>query len=277
MLIQLIADYGTGDLAFAEVQQRLHYFWPDARIVTTSVAPFDTLAASFLVAQLALNPGPEEMLVYHNVAPRFDDDDPRHANAGEELAAGQTQDGVWVIGPNSGEVFSLIRPGLISLNQVNVPAHGSQFRSRDIFPQALFELIEQSGGTEPGASVENDAIGPVIETVPEVPEGVILYTDGYGNIKTSWRNPPVQTGQRVLVRIGDTHHPAVVSDGSFAVGSGELAFAPGSSGWRQGSEFRFYELFLRGASAASRFGHPAVGTKISLDQGSSDKLSFTQS
>src|SRR3712207_9569466 len=37
MLLHLIADYGLGDLAFAEVRQRLEMLLPDAAVVVTSV------------------------------------------------------------------------------------------------------------------------------------------------------------------------------------------------------------------------------------------------
>jgi hypothetical protein len=44
-----------------------------------------------------------------------------------------------------------------------------------------------------------------------------------------------------------------------------LAFAPGSSGWlgRRGAR-RFYELLLRGGSAAARFGHPIPGADVNV-------------
>ena len=45
MLVHLIADYGQGDLAFAEVVQRLKCYLPDAEPVLTPVPPFSTLAA----------------------------------------------------------------------------------------------------------------------------------------------------------------------------------------------------------------------------------------
>ena len=55
MLVHVVADYGPAvDLAFAEVAQRLRAELPGATIVATPVGPFDTLAAGFVVAQLAL-------------------------------------------------------------------------------------------------------------------------------------------------------------------------------------------------------------------------------
>ena len=74
MLIHVVADYGPGDLAFAEVAQRVKLRLPDAEPLYTPVPAFATLAAGFCVAQLGLNPAPPNTLVYHNVAPRKDDE-----------------------------------------------------------------------------------------------------------------------------------------------------------------------------------------------------------
>jgi len=70
MLLHIVADYGYGDLAFAEVVQRIRTHLPDAEPVLTPVPPFATLAAGFCIAQLALNAAPPGTIVYHNVAPR---------------------------------------------------------------------------------------------------------------------------------------------------------------------------------------------------------------
>jgi transposase len=54
VLVHLVADYGMGDLAFAEVAQRLVQHLLDAQVVLTPVPAFDTLSAGFCIAQLAL-------------------------------------------------------------------------------------------------------------------------------------------------------------------------------------------------------------------------------
>ena len=66
--------------------------------------------------------------------------------------------------------------------------------------------------------------------------------------------------------IPDKEQFAIASDGSFAVASGQLAFAPGSSGWTdaQGENTRWMEVFLRGGNAWERFGRPAIGTPIEV-------------
>jgi hypothetical protein len=54
MLIHVIADYGPGDLAFAEVAQRIRLHPVEAELLYTPVPPFATITAGFCVAQLGL-------------------------------------------------------------------------------------------------------------------------------------------------------------------------------------------------------------------------------
>src|ERR671926_1084470 len=132
MLVQIIADYGQGDLAFAEVAQRIKLYLPDAEPVLTPVPAFATLAAGFCIAQLGLNEAPAGTLIYHNVAPRADDEEARAGNAGERLAFARLPTGVRVIGVNAGHTYSFVREVAAELRWAAVPAAtGSQFRSRD--------------------------------------------------------------------------------------------------------------------------------------------------
>ncbi|WP_331272120.1 hypothetical protein [Motilibacter aurantiacus] len=253
--MHLIADYGQGDLAFAEVRQRLALFLPEADVVYTPVPPFDTLSAGFCAAQLALTEGPADRLVYSNVAPRKDEDAPRSDNGGEGLVAARMPDGCLVVGANSTYAFSFVRSEADELVEVEVPPSGSQFRSRDAFPALLPRLLARDPalGTRP--------LDPA--TVPPPPEGSVAYVDGYGNLKTTWSSAPAPSGTTVTVTIGGRSLAATVSDGTFDVPAGEMSFAPGSSGWTgRDGEVRWYELLLRGRSAAEAFGFPAAGARV---------------
>ena len=257
MLIHVVADYGHGDLAFAEVVQRLALHLPGATIVPIPVPAFDTVSAGFCVAQLALTPGPARV-VFHNVAPRGDTPDPRPGNQGERLVCAVLPGDVLVLGPNAGHAFSFLRDEALSLREVPYGAAGSQFRSRDFFPELLARVVE---GDE---SCLGDEVGP--GAVDDLPERQVVYVDGYGNLKTSWFDAPADSGEVVEVTIGDVTAPATVSDGTFEVPEGDLSFAPGSSGWtsRSGRDLRFFELFLRGGSAAERFGTPKAGAGVQV-------------
>ena len=137
----------------------------------------------------------------------------------------------------------------VPLHAVDVADAGSQFRSRDVFPDALAALVRGDG----------DLMGERV-TVDPAPVRSVVYTDGYGNLKTSWHDAPADPGTTVRVRIGEAVREVVVSDGVFAVPAGAISFAPGSSGWREPC----YEIFARGGNAAELFGDPAAGTPVEL-------------
>jgi hypothetical protein len=260
MLFHVVADYGPGDLAFAEVAQRIKLHLPDAEPLYTPVAPFATLAAGFCVAQLGLNPAPPGTVVYHNVAPREDEEEARVGNEGEGLAYALLPNGVRVIGVNAGYAFSFVRDAAEELRWASVPAEGSQFRSRDLFPEAAADIALG----HPGALGEE--IDPT--ATPGVPENRVAYVDGYGNLKTTIEHGAldIEPGASVRVRVGTEELTAAASAGSFGVEEGELAFAPGSSGWakRGGEEVRWMELFLRGGNAWEAFGRPDVGAGVEI-------------
>ena len=260
MLIHIIADYGQGDLAFAEVVQRIKLYLPDAEPVLTPVPAFSTLAAGFCIAQLGLNEAPAGTIIYHNVAPRQDDHQVRQGNAGERLAFARLPNGVRVIGVNAGHAFSFVRDAAVELRWAAVADAGSQFRSRDLFPQAAAAIALG----QPNALA--DTIDPA--DIPDISDHCIAYIDGYGNLKTTIQPKDHQAdmGAVVSVRIGEVTLQAIASDGSFAVEAGQMAFAPGSSGWTdaQGQTTQWMELFLRGGNAWEAFGRPTVGSPIQI-------------
>jgi len=247
-------------LAFAEVVQRIKLHLPDAEPLPVPVPPFSTLAAGFCIAQLGLHAAPPGTMIYHNVAPREDDQAPRPGNAGERLAYARLPTGVRVIGANSGYVLSFIKDIADKFRWAASPAEGSQFRSRDIFPQAAAAIAL---GLPRALGDEID-----LSALPPPPSSVIAYVDGYGNLKTTipYDAKKVRLGKRIRVRVNDREHEATVSDGTFAVHHGELAFAPGSSGWPigHGGKVQWIEIFLRGGNAWDLFERPPIGSAVSI-------------
>ena len=256
VLVHLIADYGHGDLAFAEVRQRLAALLPTAEVFPTPVPAFDTVSAGFCAAQLALGDRPGDRIIYTNVAPRAENPDPRPDNQGERLVAAVCTNGVMVVGVNAQHSFSFVRDSA-SFHHVDAEDAGSQFRSRDLFPTVVARL----------ARGDQDVLGEELDTdlIAGPPERAVAYVDGYGNLKTTWTEAPAENGQQVEVAVGDAAAVATVTDGTFAVPEGHMSFAPGSSGWDTPDGPRhFYEILLRGASAADRLGRPRAGDPVTL-------------
>lgn len=257
MLLHLIADFGAADLAFAEVSQRLKLHLAEAELLLSAVPPFSTLAAGFCAAQLGLNEAPSDTVIFHNVAPRRDDHAARPGNDGERLAYARLPNGVQVVGVNAGYAFSFLRDEALELAWVDVPSAGSQFRSRDLFPQALASVLHR------GAAALAGTLEPHL--IPAVPPHAVAYIDGFGNLKTTLETLP--EAERVCVTIGEVTREVAVARGSFEVAEGELTLAPGSSGWqrRAGGRVLWLELFLRGGSAFHAFGCPPVGAEVQLE------------
>lgn len=261
--ITLIADYGNGDPASQEVKQKIYQFLPEAHVDTLSVPPFNTLSTGFWNAQLGLNSGPNNRVIYHNCAPRKDNLKARINNEGEGLTYVLLPNGVKVIGVLAGYTLSFIKDCAEAIRVVNVPRVGSQFRSRDIFPQAVAALIKNDFGL----------LGREIsaQEIPNVIENSIVWVDGYGNLKTTisfdeWRS---LVGKKLSIKIGSFINEAICVDGSFTVPEGVLAFAPGSSGWTNPTNkqpIRWMELFLRGGSAWDLFGRPRLDKQIKIKQ-----------
>ncbi|WP_036482832.1 S-adenosyl-l-methionine hydroxide adenosyltransferase family protein [Myxosarcina sp. GI1] len=262
MLINLIGDYGIGDPAFAEVSQRLNQKLPAAQIYCLSVPPFSTLATGFWIAQLGLNPGASDRLIYHNCAPRQDNLEARPDNEGEGLTYVKLANGVQIVGVLAGYTLSFVKEEALQINNINVSRGGSQFRSRDVFPQAAAAIAMED------YSLLGDAIAPA--AIPDPPADRVAWSDGYGNIKTTIPASSVDLPQssKVVVRVGDVVSDAIYSDGSFRVPEGTLAFAPGSSGWQKkdGTKVTWMELFLRGGNAWERFAKPKVNRPISYSK-----------
>ena len=260
--IFVIADYGVGDPAFTEVVQRITALMPDARIERIYVRHFNTTQTGFWVYQIALNDDAIRKLsankantyIYVNTAPRRDDPNPRKEASGEGLAYAKLKTGMEIVGVNSGETFSFVKPMIEKLFSVNVSNMGSQFRSRDIFPKVLAQIVNGDYSCL-GAELSLDSI-------PEPKGSRIAHVDGYGNIKTTIHASDVsglKLGDSVKVSINQAEYNAKYADSIFGVKEGELCFAAGSSGPK---ENRFMEISKRLGSAWKLFGKPEIGTEI---------------
>lgn len=261
--IHLIADYGIGDPAFSEVIARLKRFAPEAEIVPTAVPPFSTLATGFWIGQLGLYDPPNNAVIYANTAPRKDSTAPRRDNVGEPLVFAQLTNGVRIVGTHAGYCFSFVKEAIKEFQSVKVDLAGSQFRSRDIFPDAVARITRN----------DYSILGHPLPTatIPDVPKKRIAFIDGYGNIKITirrneWYASRTQKVECTTVAINGISKRVAIANGIFSVPAGSLVIAPGSSGGNN----PFLEISKRSGSAAEEFNYPIVEStvmiQLALDQ-----------
>lgn len=254
-LIHLIADYGVGDPAFTEVIQKLLSLNPEIIVIPTSVPSFSTIATGFWTYQLAMVNPLQTGIIYTNTAPRKDTKEKREHNEGERLMYAKLKNGMQIVGVNAGFCFSFIKPEIQDFTIIHVANKGSQFRSRDFYPEAVMGILRQDQ-TFLGEKLD-------VNSIPDAPTNCIGWIDGYGNLKTTTRLSHIhlEPGQPVIISMNGMKRTAFFTDGTFSVREGELAFAPGSSG----GEDRFMEIFLRGLSAWKEFGKPEVETEFVVE------------
>lgn len=290
-VLKILTDYPRDDLAHDEVHQALvtacvrHGVYP-RNLDVGAIPGLDTVTAGFKTAQLALNSQLGYGHVFHaNCAPRKNIASVK--SAGEKVVLGMTDSGVAMLIVNSGYALAPFRSSIESgeavFYQTSIQDKGSQFRSRDFFPEAMAELsahlVAQAEKYGP-AGIKKHLSGGKFETilkglpwlgakmktenVTNLPAGAVFYVDNFGNIKLNFHHDDLlahfKTGEVVAVKIGNRVSDAVIGGVGFSQAEGMLALTSGSSGWAVGGKKRYFtELMLRGARAARLFGEFAPG------------------
>jgi len=258
-LIFIVGDFGAGDLAFAEIKRKIKNRIREADIDYVTVQSYSTISTGFCIYQIALDHDGADRkggnYIFSNTAPRRDNPNPRKENEGEGLVYAKLETGLEVVAVLSGYTFSFIKPMIRELRYIKVDNKGSQFRSRDKYPEPLSMIIKGD------YSCLGERID--IERIPDPPRNRIAYVDGYGNIKLTTRvsDMKVREGERVAVEIKDKEMFGVYAVGMFSIKEGDLSVAPGSSG---PLEDRFLEVSIRLGNAWKAFGCPRVEEEVSV-------------
>ena len=278
-VIKILTDYPRDDLASDEVGQALTtacvFEGLDCFAFDVgAVLAMDTVMAAFKTAQLAMNSKLGYGHVFlTNCAPRKNIISSK--SKGEGVVIGVLENGVTILTVNSGYALapfaSLIEEGKVHFFESQIPNEGSQFRSRDFFPEAAVKLgiflrdklselgedaiVSMLAENNLHKMLQNfELVGSEIDkaTIAKLPTGAIWYIDNFGNIKLNISHDDIVdiygVGCSLSVAIGDCIADAMLGGAGFSQGEGILAITCGSSGWAGN---RFAEIFLRGGSAAN--------------------------
>ncbi len=264
-LLHHIDDYAPCGLEFGEITQKLlfHLENPDlVHISNTSVPPLDTMALGFVTGQYALSQTSGKIMIYGNCAPRRSLDKAHKDNFDQGVKYAKLDNGVEIVNVYSEYAFGFVKDRIVQFCEVDCPNKGSQFRSRDFFPERVARLINGD------YSVLGEELDESL--IPDIAPGMVAWTDGFGNIKTTTRlshlkSQGFEMGQKVQVILNGVSMLGVIALGGFTVDRGVLAVNAGSSG----QEDPFIEFFLRvhhmsEKTAAVRFDYPPGGTAFEI-------------
>lgn len=264
-LLHVICDYVAGGLEFGEISSQLQYHLDEphaVRIHPTSVPSLDTMAIGFVTQQYAFAPHRGRMFIYGNAAPRRDKSAAKKDNSDNGIKYARLGNGVEIVNVYSEYAFGFVKDRIVEYRNIDCPNGGSQFRSRDFFPERVARLIN---GDRSVLTEELD-----VASIPEIPNNLVAWTDGFGNIKTTMRKSDLEKagfkmGDKVQVILNGVSMLGVIATGGFSVERGVLAVNAGSSGY----DNPFIELFLRvhhmrEKTAAVRFDYPEGGTEFEI-------------
>jgi len=265
--LTLIADYGTDSLATAEAVAAI-------RRSTTQPFSFDVVAArsfntlhtGFLLAQLHEHLLPNNgtgTIFFLNTDPRTQTSKGVERAEGSPLVHVTLSSGAQVVTPLAGHCLSLVKPHVAQLHIIPSKAAGSQFRSRDLFPQIVGRAIDGTIAKCLGESMDR-------ERILNAPSGYhVLHIDNYGNVKTSFTERDraalrVEWETDVRIHLADEDVLVPLVKNIFARPAGTLVFAPGSSGDPTNP---YFELSVRFAgnpqqSAGAVFRWPEPGSAL---------------
>lgn len=228
--IEVIADYGgrhSPDPAFSEVRNHFLRFDTGGKlgwITETAVAGFSTIETGFWIAQIGLHSEHPNLVIFSNTAPRGTI--AWEGQLEQPLVCGILDNGIPLFAVHAGFNLSFIKNRLQGLWKVNVANVGTQFRSRDQYPEVMMAIL--NGDTS--------RVGEQIDlaTIPEVPLRRVASIDGYGNIKTTIRasqfDQNIKKLERLRITINGIKHVAVNSLSGVEVRSGDVKLGIGSSG-----------------------------------------------
>lgn len=250
--VEVIADYGGGyttDHAFMEVRNHFFRFDKQRKIRAVTDHPvfaFSTIETGFWIAQEGLHSEHKDLVIFSNTAPRGD-----IKWIGENkqfFVAGILDNGIPIFAVYAGYNLSFVKNRLKGLWRVTVPNIGTQFRSRDYYPEATMSILNGD------LSRLKEKVS--IKDIPEVPAFKVASVDGYGNIKTTIRKSHISSSllenNSVRIGINNIFKNALNTVGRGIKGRvGDLCMVKGSSG---GKGRNYIEIIKLQGRAADEFG-----------------------
>lgn len=265
--LTVIADWAHDDLANKEfssalIGQLLNETSPRIDFVASHHSSIHTAFLTQQIVQTEERLGiPDHTVMFLNTDTREHTNDKITNAEGSPFVIAILFSKLILCGPNAGYCFSLIKDQIQQLFVYNGVEKGSQFRSRDLFPKVIAQLMMEK---------QDDLEMDELETseIPDLKGYFVGHVDNYGNIKTTIPSSVFEGhkhGDEIRITIGSITHKALYTHNLFGEKPGSLVLAPGSSGKETD---RFLELAVRIGpnykSGSERFNNPKPGSSIVL-------------
>jgi S-adenosylmethionine hydrolase len=267
----VVADLAFDALSRAEIKIAVEGFLKDSKVSDIDFVGStpSTIHTGFLVNQLVEDVErygrPLETVIFQNTDPRL------HSTQSIEKAEGakpviiRLKSGIYLLGPNSGYDFSMIKNRIDELFIYKGLNEKGQFHSRDLFSRLSAHLMDYMED-----ELELEEINTNI--IPELDQFYIGHMDNFGNIKTTMVEEDFkgkyEYGEIVTIKINQIVKKAKYVSNLFGDVPGELVIYPGSSGKKDN---RFLEISIwrhftedKPTTGINEFNFPKIGSLIEL-------------
>lgn len=267
----VIADWADDSLNRAEVKIAVNGFLKDSQggnISFISSTP-STIHTSFLLNQIVLDierfGQPLETVIFQNTDPRLHTKKSTLKAEGAKPMVVRLKSGIYLLGPNCGYDFSMIKNKVEELYEYRGLNEKGQFHSRDLFSRLSAHLMDYMED-----EMELEEIS--IDNIPDLQGYYVGHIDNHGNMKTTIKHSDFKGKYEyddfVNLKINNTVKKAKYVSNLFGGVPGELVIYPGSSGDKTD---RFLEVSVwrhftedKPTTGNYEFNYPKIGNKIEI-------------
>ena len=228
----VVADWGTDALATQEIRSTTVGFLknpgnPNISFVSSTPS---TIHTSFLISQIVETEErygrPLDTVIFQNTDPMLEHTE-ETGGIGAQLFIMRLKSGIYVLGPNAGYVFSLIKPKIEEAFYYPGLEMSGQFRSRDVFSRVAAYFMDALQD-----DLELDEIH--VSMIPQLDDYFVGHTDNFGNIKTtipeSTFKGKYSLGDEINITIHGVTQKVRYVKSLFDGAADSLIIYPGSSG-----------------------------------------------
>ncbi len=267
----VVADLANDSLSCAEIKIATEGFLKgsyNSNISFVSSAP-STIHTAFLIKQLIedieMYGSPLETVIFQNTDPRLHSKESIGKAAGAKPLIIRLKSGIYLLGPNSGYDFSMVKNKIDELFIYKGLNEKGQFHSRDLFSRLSAHLMDYLED-----ELELEEIG--IDEIPDLTGYHIGHIDNFGNLKTTITHEDFkgkyEYGNFIKIKINGIIKKAKYVPNLFGGIPGELVIYPGSSGKKDN---RYLEITIwrhfteeKPTTGAFEFNFPKIGSEIEL-------------
>lgn len=265
----VISDWADDSLSCQELRSATEGYLnnPEHPTISFVSSTPSTIHTTFLLTQIVEVEErlgrPLDTVVFVDTDAREQTEHPIVESQGAELMIVRLKSGLYLVGPNAGYSFSLVKDRIDAAFHYPDVSKGSQFRSRDMYARILAHFLESMQD-----SLQLDEAN--LNLIPELQDYNVGHIDNFGNIKTTITEEHVKEKYRhndiINIEIHGVKKRVRYIESMFAGEIGELVFYPGSSGTQTN---RFMEIAVRRdfaeehpTTGLDEFGNPKPGLQI---------------